>query len=65
MPNLSHQIIIPDVIEKNLLLQDLISVMGNGIPEPVLKAASDLDWAMQQFGAYWKVYRQLKDEGEI
>lgn len=65
MANLSTQIVIEDVLEKNHLLQDLVSDIGNDIPTPILKAISDLDWAMRGFGIYWPTRQKLIDEGEI
>ncbi len=65
MPNLSHLVIIDDVLESNHILQDLISQYGEDVPEPVLKGISDLDNKMRQFGEYWNVYGRLKDEGVV
>ncbi len=65
MPNLSHLVIIEDVLIENHILQDLISEYGEDIPEPILKFLSDLDMKMRQFGEYWNVYGRLKDEGAI
>ncbi len=65
MGNLSHVLIIEDVLIENHILQDLISEYGEDIPEPILKSLSDLDHKMRQFGEYWNVYGKLKDEGVI
>lgn len=65
MPNLSYKVIIDDVLEKNHLLQDIVSEYGNDVPEIVLKAISDLDWSARQFGKYWEVYGRLREEGAI
>ncbi len=65
MPNLSHLVIIEDVIVDNHILQDVISDYGANIPEPVLKAAAILDHSMRQFGEYWNIRGKLIEEGEI
>ena len=65
MTNLSHLFIIDEILEKNHLLQDLVSEFGEDVPTPVLKGIDDLDWSMRQFGSYWKVRDRLVNEGAI
>ena len=65
MPNLSHLVIIDQILEDNHLIQDIISEYGEDIPEPLLKAIDDMDWHMRQFGDYWKVRDRLISEGAI
>ncbi len=65
MPNLSHVLIIEDVLIENHILQDLVSKYGENIPGPILESISDLDIKMRQFGEYWNVYGKLKDEGVV
>lgn len=65
MPNLSHLVIIEDILERNHLLQDVVSDCGTQIPTAVLYAISDLDWAMRQFGNYWEIRNKLQEEGAI
>lgn len=63
MPNLSHQVIIPDVVEKFLLLKDISN--DYTIPYSLELAIEDLDKAMRQFGVYDGIKEQLIDEGDI
>lgn len=65
MPNLSYQIIIEDVVEKNHLLQDVVTGCEGDIPNAVRKAIADLDWSARQFGVYWEIYGRLREEGAI
>lgn len=69
MPNLSHLVVIEDILERNHLLQDVISDYVNDekmlIPPAVLFAISDLDWAMRQLGRYWEIRDKLREEGAI
>lgn len=66
MANLSHLVIIEDVIEKHLLLYDTILFYGeNNIPLSIIHGIEDLDRSMQQFGKYDGIREQLIDEGAI
>ena len=65
MGNLSHVLIIEDVLIENHILQRLISEYGEDIPELVLQSIDRLDNKMRQFGEYWNVYGKLKDEGVV
>jgi hypothetical protein len=65
MPNLSHLVIIEDVIVDNHILQDRISTYGKDLPEDILSAAAILDHSMRQFGRYWEIREVLIREGEI
>ena len=65
MPNLSHLVIIEDVIVDNHILQDRISTYGKDLPEDILSAAAILDYSMRQFGRYEEIREILIENGEI
>ena len=63
MPNLSHQVIIPDVVEKHLFVMDI--AQDYRIPYSLELALDDLDRAMRQFGVYGGIREKLIEQGQI